>query len=86
MSSTAFGPHDAPVIDDDQQSETEWPSEIDRSREPLSRGVTALIGIAALALSAVCTTLLLTFAATSIDTPLVGDGSNGSSVGHTVDD
>ncbi|RUR03187.1 hypothetical protein [Labedella endophytica] len=85
MGSIAVRPHDASVAAD-QQTETEWPSEIDRSREPLSPGVTALIGIAALALSAVCTTLLLTFASTSIGTSLIDDGTSGSSVVHTVDD
>lgn len=35
--------------------------------DPLSPGVAALIGVAALALSAVCTALMLTFSATTMD-------------------
>ena len=39
----------------------------DALRDPLSPAVAALVGVAALALSVVCTTLLLTFSSTTIE-------------------
>jgi hypothetical protein len=39
----------------------------DATRDPLSPAVAALVGAAALALSVVCATLLLTFSSTAID-------------------
>ena len=46
--------------------------------EPLSTPVAALIGIAALALSAICTMLLLTFASTTLDGTSLLDGPSSS--------
>jgi hypothetical protein len=49
--------------------------DVEDAHEPLSSSVAALVGAAALALSVVCTALLLTFGATTLDGPASSDGS-----------